>query len=732
MGRSRIGCISRRRRHHVKQIKLCFSCKFLRSNMEEDTEFNQRWRPLLSNELHEENSIETLLQLSANYEKPKRGSAVRTVSSAAERRMVMQDPTIRRVCRMLRFLRKRKFFYRICLDLMNDSEFVKLYYENHAQAFFVDSTFPTGRLIDPNQIPQTSSSMAVKWFTDFIDACITPTGYQFRIPDDYEIVKSTMKGLPPTNVLEREVINKEKQLYAKYKHLAKNEHEDNSMRSPVDELIDLTNLACRDFARNHNLTFARLTAAGRKSKPMEASQVEATYDVESHNALISQVYKPPSKSKVAKALIRDTIIPNSVTEGGANVIPASVSMDMSRDLFSLKASENNDPESDFEAEEGWAEHAHEHLTKAGLDPTQYGLPPASSSSSSAAVEIPKMKKAKKPPTISDYGTRAKTKKSKRPDPVSPPDDDVGSTDTDYDYSTDEHPDTRKPTVEPPLVNAPTTPPVDYNDLAVNHHRHPIVDIHDIADAAEVAIDNYVASQEDPENFSGGEFLVPVEAVVEEINSVVFPTELPAHSVAAASTPPIVLPDDSPTHTATPPLIINDRATTHTAFPGAGGSPRSPTSPSSSSRTPPTAAVHSHSGYCEKWAVKFVDSWRAAKKKAYRHKRFRFFPINRTMFAHGNICHRCYQLVRAHHEHYHLKGGGVRDEAKLKYPRGRRSSQRRKIPPPDKHSRGYKKTSKMARKYTKEYEKLARGPPKKAYKYAAKHFRDAEARRQSRR
>lgn len=81
-------------------------------------------------------------------------------------------------------------------------------------------------------------------------------------------------------------------------------------------------------------------------------------------------------------------------------------------------------------------------------------------------------------------------------------------------------------------------------------------------------------------------------------------------------------------------------------------------------------VHKDSAVCSKIAKEFVRAWRNAKQRLYKTHGLRHFPIKHAFFHDGAICHRCYQLVKQHHEQYHLKTHHIVVHKVLPYPRKR--------------------------------------------------------------
>jgi len=243
--------------------------------------------------------------------------------------------------------------------------------------------------------------------------------------------------------------------------------------------------------------------------------------------------------------------------------------------------------------------------------------------------------------------------------------------------------------------SPYTPPEEtYEMLAVHEHQHSVPDASDVADATEAAITHVMEERNNEENLEGGELLINPAQFANDILATVAPNIVtpyndtvspdlggPVHPAAGISDE---APDREPSQR-TPPLILPTIAEVL---------PHS----SPLKATPPTARVHHSPEHCNAVAERFIGAWRGAKKRLYKKYGTRHFNINHALFRSGAVCHRCYELVRRHHERYHLKTGDTVRHSKLAYPRHRqekKSSQIKENP----HTKKYKETSKKAKEYT---------------------------------
>lgn len=243
--------------------------------------------------------------------------------------------------------------------------------------------------------------------------------------------------------------------------------------------------------------------------------------------------------------------------------------------------------------------------------------------------------------------------------------------------------------------SPYTPPSgSYEMLAIHEHQHPVPDASDVADATEAAITHVMEERESGENLEGGELLINSAQFANDILATVAPNiiteynDTPSPDLGEPMRPNAGMSDehaDTPPRPSTPPIILPTIAEVL---------PHS--SPLKS--TPPTARVHHSPEHCNSIAERFISAWRGAKKRLYHKYGIRHFNINHALFRSGAVCHRCYELVRRHHERYHLKSGGTVRHSKLAYPRSRqekKSSQIKENP----HTKKYKETKKKAKEYT---------------------------------
>lgn len=375
----------------------------------------------------------------------------------------------------------------------------------------------------------------------------------------------------------------------------------------------------------------------------------------------------PSGETIVEATMAAAIFEPTTfgVQQGQHLIPIDILLD-TESAVRRRGQEDDEYGPDIEprAEKGWREHALKHLTKAGLDPSQYGI-------------------------------REKTPES---------------------------PEEKVP--ETPASQMPTTPqrtpssPSSYEQLAIHEHQHPPIDTNDIADAAAYAIDRFVLEGEEAEQtgeeLEGGDFIITPAQFVNDILHDLFPEAITTYNYLDSFNrhdheemqPHVGVFDDlpdTPPRSETPSLHLPNLGevlgtpTLHIPESSSTSSDRTP----STEHHPSTARVHEHSGHCNKIAEAFVEAWREAKMKVYRAHKIRHFRINQALFKDGHVCHRCYQLVRQHHEHYHTKGGHIRDHTVWRYPRARTRANKRSIPRTNKQTAKYKESKKKAKKYTKQ-------------------------------
>ena len=353
----------------------------------------------------------------------------------------------------------------------------------------------------------------------------------------------------------------------------------------------------------------------------------------------------PTIEEVRTATFYDAIF--AKTPEGVPVSRPVIPLDV---LLDTEAAVERVHEREPAAEEGWEELAKEFLPLHDLDPGNYGI--STTPSPTTEEMIPETPPSQMPST-----------------PIS-----------------------REESEEGGLF----TPEGTYEILAVHEHDHNPIDASDIADATEAAIIHLEEERNDPENLTGGEFLITpaqfVSDILENVTpAIVTPYNTPADLHLDEPTQPNAGLSDE--HPDTPPRID----TSEERLPSI-----SEIIPATEplTATPPTARVHHKPEHCNKIADKFIRAWRKAKGKLYRKYGLRHFNINRALFQSGAVCHRCYQLVRKHHELYHLHNGKEVTHTVYKYPRKRQEIQMDRIRT-NKKTEVYKETRKKAKAYTKK-------------------------------
>ncbi len=622
----------------------------------------------------EEHSNEAILQFGFNVEKSSAsknpGRMSRTAITQAERANIMRNPYARRVMKQLKLFRKWKVLYGIVHDYLRDDQFARWFYLGNNVLSFVrdDDKNDSSEILvlDHHSMPSNSSPLC-KWFQEFLRN-LTNERVDTDLADmenQYDLIATYLDNpeYQSRNDLRDKIKNMALQSCLKYKGRPPGVKygDDEGFLDPTQSFVDLVNYLCIAYAKIHYISFAVI-----KNTPnqFDAKQTENRFSLPARNKE-SKKHHAQNKNKQyrqwdLRAIVVNNVIYGEMNEGrlsnGKNSsstaveLPASALFNIENALFHNTAGvagrDYDEHEEEPEAEPGWEELAREVLPKNGLNPANYGLDPITPTSSAASTPVT--------PTIHEEGES----------------------------------ENERLTETPPLHLTST-----YESLSTNIHDHPIVDTSDVLDSVEDGVREYEEEEVDlvPQI---GQFMVPPEAFTSVILELSAPNIVTAfNSPPASSTAEDVSEtgdDIAPPREDTPPihfpsisevLMRGDR----------DEAPRGP--------------VHVNPAHCDAIAERFVNAWRAAKRHAYKHKKFRHFPINRSFFKAGHVCHRCYQLVRAHHEEYHKKGGATVDHKVWRYPRGRRAKQMAKIAPPNKDSREYTASRNEAKKMAKKYESL---------------------------
>lgn len=693
----------------------------------------------------EENSNEGIVQFGFNYEKPKRGQgqAYRTDISRWERANILNNHYIRRVMKQLKMFRKRKLLMAIVHDYLQNREFIRWFYSIGSSPFRVIEKRDQSEevhILDYLSMPDNPASPLCTWFREFVRN-LTNELVSTDLADQanqYDLIATYIKRpeYRSTNDLIVKVHTMAMQGYSSYRGSVDQwKDQEIYIQKPEFAFINLVNYLCIGYAHIHRISFAVLKNIPSNTNKFVEKELENKYFLKARNTHNTEYHKK-TKGKLQlrhmnmqRVLINKVIYDNiNRSPGHPNTpegtpsdtqpmeLPANLCFYLEDALFETSAGQAGRDFDEFEeepeAEEGWADIAPGILTKAGLDPTAYGLP-SLPSTSTAPPHTP----------TGDYELTSGNHGGNDVDNTPPS---SSSSSGSNGTSSGSHspiisqwepptPYTPTPSSEDDFVPATPTPKGSYEELVTEVHKTPIVDVADVADAGEAAIQKYIDEEESGELVEGGEFLVPPEAFTSVIVGLADP-----NTVTVYNTPPLsIIPETE-----------EDEIVEYTDDEALAGPPTPPTPPlrfptvsevlMRDDREGLRGPVHRDPLTCSHTANAFIEAWRKAKLHAYKHKKFRHFPINRSFFATGAVCHRCYQLVRQHHEHYHRRGGALVDRAVWKYPRSRRDSSIAKIAAPSKTTRKYKKSRKAAKKMTKQYNKLLDKSPKEAKDFARAH------------
>jgi len=749
-------------------------------SQEEDQNFFEDL--LLTAHGEEEDSNEGILQFAANISseptigssKFRRRAPIRTQAIASEKQSVLRDPFVQTTCRQLRFFRKKKIFYKIILQALQNKEFELKYFHPTVPMFTKYSN--TEYILDPAQFPGDPANSLYTWFVNSflknLQNIRDPNTLAETETNDHLVFGMALDSSSNLNLINQVNVALKgclSRYHQKFGSDYPNEWIKQLLESPEDAFIELVNHLAIGYASAHKMTFANILKQHQKTGTPHHKAISASYRYNTevrneHTKRFHRINKGAAIPRNLKEIIvRDVIYSNTKAQEAARKrksegLPVTVEFLMEKHLLDLESGRAEAYDS-LSEEEGWREHAGPILEKAGLDPTAYGLPRST---------------AERP----------------APPPV-----------------------TRELT--PPLH----VPPSSYRELAQIHGSPPI-DESDVSDAAEAAVDEFEEEQQSEKYLSGGEFLASPQEFVAALADIVAPntysidrlvfdkpnsyrkpnprmTDDEESSYSAdefseggslvpkkAKKPPPpnsgVLEDGSTVtvgagplrppspvaprgsshledilnliHTHRPrrvlPPTITRRSSSSSSSesssssssspptpppPPRAASPKPPT-PRRRSSTPPLHIPHTHlrgpvhadSGTCSKLAEEYVAKWRATKKhlkkmgRIYK-KKHRFFPISRFLFESGAICHRCYELVKEHHEHYHSVSGKV-DYDKQVYPRKRTPKKIRSIPAPSRTSKKYQDSETAAKRYIGRLDKLRTEASYQQLRHFVKHSR----------
>ena len=648
----------------------------------EDTAGYQR---AITNDLGaEENSNEAIVQFGFNTEKSTAatvGKTGRTDITKWERSNIMNNPYARRVMKQLKLFRKRKVVLGIVHDYMKNEQFITYLYSPDQHPTIVINRPGTTDLeiIDHTAMPDSPASPLCSWFREFLKN-LTNERADYNFADEanqYDLIATYLRRPEYKSILDiqKRIDGMAQAAIARYRMATFGTSEIH--KHPVYAFIELVNYLCVGYAHIHHISFALIKNTKSNNNRFEAKSIENQFHMSERNKRSKKHHEKKSihfsawdtRKIVLSSIVRESRNP---APSSSDELPADLLFLIENSLFegtSGQAGRNYDEfEEEPEAEEGWREAAPEVLLRNGLDPANY---------------------------IRDYVPGEELAQPKQPSSSS-------SSQTPAENEGEENLPTPNIHEEVGEDNTPTLNVASYEELSRDIHNHPVVDTHDVLDAVDTGLNDFEEQEEAPDILDGGHFMVPPEAFSSTILELVAP-----NIVTAYNAPPEIheehVEDVLPPRVETPPLV----------FPTVGEILMH------GDREPIRGPVHSNPITCSKVADKFVIYWRAAKRLAYRHKKFKHFPINRAFFQAGAICHRCYQLVRSHQEKYHLKNGGTVRNKVWRYPRGRLVSQMKKMAATPKDTRKYKTTKAGAKKKYKEYKDLLGKSPKEAKAYATR-------------
>lgn len=596
-----------------------------------------------------DNSNEGVFQFALNV--PAKNTQ-RTHVTDKEKTRFQNDWLVKDVALDLRILRKKRVWYSIMIDLIKS----KAMQEHFQNVSAYNSTFiyrGENWIIDPNIFVDLTETPLLKWFGNFVQHLQSRRYSRDNASLGSTIDTQELPGVASSHIEAQshflrlhktliDVINQDMPQAAAGVSAVENPR--HFVNLGFEHLFRNTvNALCVDFAHMNYMTFSlaknfkkngdafanlnsNMTQTARKIQEAHNQFVRdavkaglpsrsVAYDgpappnQEEHlmtppGSPVEEIPRTPTMTEIQRATMYDAVFgksPDGVPVENP-VIPLDVLLESEAIL------ERGNPDRDFEAEEGWEEHARKTLGEAGL------------------LEFyPELANLPSPP----------------PSPRTPPGEPPG-------------------TPQGPRITANSNSPF-YEGMPTN--------VNDVADAAETAIQRFEDSRDSQDEIADHpQFLVTPAQFVAHVLGVVAPTivteynDMPAPRLDQQTHPSSGTTDDH----------VPDSAR------DIPGSPEHVRLPSIADvlpydvPIPEGAPVHADEHVCNRTADAFIKAWRKAKRRAYAHDRTRHFNINHGLFRSGMVCHRCYQLVRRHHEHYHLKSGRTVNRDKLAYPRHRTS------------------------------------------------------------
>lgn len=629
--------------------------------------------------INTEDSNDEILQYTLNV--PKDSKKRQKGGAKQEQTRFANEWIIRDVALDFRILRKKKVFYTICLQFLKHAEYLWAS-DVDPDHYFMDTFNNWG--IEDRLFEGITKPPLLRWFSNLMTHMMSVTQRA-----ENQSLRSTI-GDPELNSLvgQSAVMIKKEILEFESNHVRDRFPEAISgLQRDVDYDVDdplytfgiihliknSINFAALNFAQMHNLTFAPFTSAYKKRGLMSFSGMASSgvggldRIVESHNQTVTgqspKDYKKVTRKKRGKKANDDAHAETITRTASTSNKPFAPNTDPSLVTFSPVTPEGDIIDSTLEAIYGDPNHKASNIPLDVLFEAEGFL--------GQEAEVGGAEREGK----GEEGWEALAREVLPKNGLDP---------ANYGLQT------------------PSTPPLIYEQLAVQEHDHPPIDANDFADATEAAIQFLMDERRDAENMGGGEFMMAPSLFAGELLGHVVPSMvtpynwIEADDLFAPLTPNAGLPDefaDTPPRSETPALVLPPIAD---ILPGT----ESPSTPALHISTPPsTARVHSDPAHCSKVAERFIEAWRTAKKKLYRQYGIRHFNINRALFRSGAVCHRCYQLVRQHHETYHLHNGRIAIRKVLNYPRHRRKGAHERISE-NRHTRKYIETRKKAKKYTK--------------------------------
>lgn len=650
-------------------------------------------REIFQDNLEGELSNEGVYQFLINVPERK---GYRTAAPKAELNRFANNWLVKDVAMDLRILRKKSIWASLCLELLQTERIKMMFVQNsNARLRGEHWTIEPALLVD-----LSNESILLRWFGNFVKHLMMDDfgdNQTLNSTIDVDELQAYISRTGHWIQIEKRFLDLEKLMNEKWLHLEIIGTPHGQPNMPKLSSLGLSHLLrntinglCTEFALENNMLFSILkppkgTWLNLNDRLSSGGTDISNQILTSHNEHIKLRRKhqnprgPPTREVEPKdipapesleltpnndAIIRfnspDLPSPKKIEKAtfydaifckdpaGVRVSKPVIPLDVLMETEALLERGNQDKED--RPEEGWAEHALAILQKNGLDPAAYGL---------------------HAPTTVPLTPSTPTSSSEFSDP-----------------------------------NTPKTPLNTYESFIVSQHEHPPIDASDVADAADTALRAFNEETQSPDNIEGGQFLINPAQFNGEVLAIAAPNLVtpynnsPPSRLDESMTPTIGITDDRASHIireSTPVLRLPSIAEVI---------------PHIDRATPPRAIVHKDSSVCSKIAEAFITAWRMAKETVYKHYHKRHFRINHTLFATGAVCHRCYQLIRQHHEAYHLKSGHTVSHTVFPYPRKRTEKQKSSIRT-DKHTELYKETRKKAYNYTK---RLLRKTPHQLRKY----------------